>query len=328
MRNRALSRRFPAGLLALAAALAVWLAPAGAAAEEPANLRAIVVAQGDDDDVELLRQIRALGFNAIVGNGPAKLSTALAARDAGLSYLAFISSGDAARLETDAESLGRMLEIAGVGSFAGFHYLDDAAEEGYTSPAAQARVYSTMKRLFPGKLVLHALRADLVASDTRYLDDNFHPENTDLVVPYFYPVGSTMLGSYGCDENWEATLFGLLARVRERMAPGKGILPVLQGFEQSGFSVDEDFPRRQLDVYTALWPENGNVASFAWFTTSDALTGMAASSTLQGGFRRLLETLVNRPRAAVNGPCEPDLSTLPCRCRPCPDWLLDAADAP
>lgn len=209
-------------------------------------------------------------------------------------YLAFLSSRDVDRLDSDEDYFAEISGIAAVPSFAGFHYLDDGVEEGFTAPETQRRAYAALKRLFPGKLVLHPLRLDL-ASDPSYLDDYFRPEFTDLVVPYFYPVGRTLLGVYSYGDDWDTVLSSLLAGLRDRMPPRKGVLPVLQGFQQEGFAVQEEgFPRRQMDAYAALWPGVRNVAAFAWFDVfakAIPLSGMARSPALQSGFRRLFESL-------------------------------------
>ena len=198
------------------------------------------------------------------------------------------------RLDSDEDYFAQISAIAAVPSFAGFHYLDDGVEEGFTAPQIQGRAYAALKRLFPGKLVLYPLRLDL-ASDPSWLDDYFRPEFTDLVVPYFYPVGRTPLGVYSYGDDWDAVLSSLLAGLRDRMPPRKGVLPVLQGFQQEGFAVQEEgFPRRQMDAYAALWPGVRNVAAFAWFdvfANAIPLSGMARSPALQSGFRRLFESL-------------------------------------
>jgi hypothetical protein len=294
MRRRELRRSVPGVILAAAALLPDAGAPAAARGENPAGLRVVVVAQGETDGA-VLREIKAFGFDTIAGNGPASLETALAAQDAGLSYLGFISTRDAGRLATDPEFRSSIGAVASIPSFAGFHYLDEEVEEGFTSPGDQAAAYAALKAAFPGKLVLYPLRADLVATDPRYLEDYFRPDYTDLVVPYFYPIGTTTLGAFSCDGDWRRLLSRLLAPIRLRVPPGKGVLPVLQAFEQAGFPVDEDFPRSQMDAYEELWPGNPNFASFAWFTISDHSTGIAGSPTLRAGFRRLLEAAGKPP---------------------------------
>ncbi len=280
-----------------AAALEPALGPCIPPARDPAALsrdgiRAVVL---DDSELDfaLLEELKKLSVNTVVTGSRPNRMIAKHLDGAGLFYIAYISSEDAVRLETDPESLEEISLVARLDSFAGFHYLDESALEGYTTIAAQQTTYTTLKKLFPDKLVLYPLRLDLIGPDETYLDRYFDPRFTDLVTPYFYPVGATPLGTFRSDDDWEAILRALLVPVRERLLAGQGVLPVLQAFEDTGFAVEEEFPRRQMEIYERVWPRNRNAAAFAWGGGSEAdlLVGMAHVQTLREGFRSLFTRL-------------------------------------
>ena len=182
----------------------------------------------------------------------------------------------------------------------GFQYFDEDVPEGYASPATQERAYTILKELFPAALVLYATRLDPIATDPTYLDLYFRPEYTDLVTPYFYPVGTTALGTQEEGDAWEARLRSLLTPVRARTPEGKDVLPVLQGFEQTGYPVGASFPLRQLGVYREFWPESRNVAAFWWGGPfAGPLFGLSDRPVLRNAFRRLFGGAPVRPSPCV-----------------------------
>ncbi|HEY3204540.1 MAG TPA: hypothetical protein VGL03_12880 [Thermoanaerobaculia bacterium] len=259
-------------------------------------LRVVAVAAGQDD-VEVARRIAGMGANAMATSGGPNAAAGLAAEASELRYIPFMSTRDVDRLLTDEAFL---LQVRAVPGLSGFVYRDVGTVEGYTSPAAQQRAYGILKTLFSGALVLHATRLDPVAMDPTYLDRFFRPEFTDLVAPYFYPVGTTILGTQEEGDPWEARLLSLLTPLAERMPPDKGILPVLQAFEQTGYPVTGAFGRRQLDVYRRLWPDSANVAAFWWGGGSDEpLRGLSEVPALLDGFRRLFGGAPSRSEPCV-----------------------------
>jgi len=255
-----------AGLL-LAGAVAVLALGSGVGSSarergalDPASIRAIVAEKGETEPATA-RALRVLGANALVTHANPNDATARIAAAEGLAYIARMSTQDAARAATD---LAYAQELRSVEGVSGVYYEDDEAEEGYASPAAQEATYRTLKALFPGALILHPTRLDPIARDPAYLDGFFRPAFTDLVTPYFYPVGTTVLGTFREEDAWEPLLETLLRPIAARMPPGKGVFPVLQGFEQIGFPLDSRFPRRQMDVYARVWPGNASAVIFAW----------------------------------------------------------------
>ena len=125
------------------------------------------------------------------------------------------------------------------------------------------------------------------------------------MVPYFYPVGTTVLGTFLEGDAWPARLASLLAPLSRATPEGKGVLPVLQGFEQIGYPVSETFPSAQMAVYGEFWPSNRNAALFAWgFTAQDApLVGLGFRSLLQAGARALFAAVtppIRHPRVVAD----------------------------
>ena len=188
-------------------------------------------------------------------------------------------------IESFAADPVRIAEARSERRLAGFYYWDSGVLEGFTSPGAQQRAYSTLKSLFPDKLVLYPTRLDPIAWETGFLDDYFRPEFTDLVTPYFYPVGSTILGPAQENDAWEDRLAGLLSDVARRVPEGKGVLPVLQGFQQDGYPLSARFPLRQMSVYRRFWPDLPNAAVDAWrfAQPQPPLVELADLPTLQRG---------------------------------------------
>jgi hypothetical protein len=259
--KRVIARPLGLGLSAalLAGAALAQCAPQWAASDSSA-LRAVVLVGGESDP-SVAQAIAELGANAVASLSPPDPDAGANLAAAGLRYVARIPFRDVARLPTDASAVERLRAIP---ALAGLEYFDDTVTEGYATPETQARAYGILKSLFPEVLVLYATRLDPVATDPSYLDGFFRPEFTDLLVPYFYPVGSTILGPQQESDAWEDRLRALLAPVAARTPALEGILPVLQAFEQTGYPVGGGLLRRQAEVYSELWPANHNAALFAW----------------------------------------------------------------
>jgi hypothetical protein len=267
-------------------------------------IRAVVVIAGEDDPA-VARAIAALGANTIATQTPPRISTASAAAAAGLGYLPRLSTRDVDRLPYDPSSVAAIRSLP---ALSGIHYLDEEVLEGYASPATQARAYGVLKSLFPDLLVVYATRLDPIATDPSYLASSFRPEFTDLVTPYFYPVGTTVLGTQEQDDPWEARLRSLLAPLAARVPAGKPLLPVLQAFEQIGHPAGGGLPRRQLDVYREFWPDNPHLAAFWWGgETTEPLLGIAERPWLARGIRKLFGHAPSRSApcaASPRGPLE------------------------
>ena len=199
--------------------------------------RVVVVIAGESDPA-VATQVAALGANALATITPPRLETALAAESAGLAYLPRFSTREIDRLSGDA---GRVESIRGMPAIAGFQYIDEDVEEGYASPETQARAYGILKALFPGRLVLYATRLDLVATDAGFLPGFYRPEFTDLVVPYFYPVGTTVLGVQEESDPWESRLRSLLEPLAAATPEGK---PIRFDRNEAGAAFFDDFQRR------------------------------------------------------------------------------------
>ena len=259
-------------------------------------IRAVVLTVGEEDP-DVLAGVRGLGADTVVTTARPSLAASARAQAAGLRYMPFLSTRDVDRLLIDSRFLQEMRAIPGI---AGFHYRDEDVVEGYTPAAEQQRAYAILKALFPDALVLYATRLDPVATDPAYLDGYFRPEFSDFVVPYFYPVGTTILGDERESDPWEDRLASLLAPLSERMPPGKGVLPVLQAFEQIGYPVGPEFAERQFDVYRSIWPATQDVAAF-WWGDGDAgpLVGLAYRLGLQSSFRRFFAGILPRPETRV-----------------------------
>jgi hypothetical protein len=245
----------------------------------------IVVLSVDERDPGVLDGVRALGANTVVTFARPSAEAAAAAAGAGLDYVPFLSVSDIDALLADPDRVEALRAIPGI---AGFHYFDDRVVEGYTPADEQERAYAILKAFFPDALVLYATRLDLVALDPGYLDAYFRPDATDLVAPYFYPVGTTTLGHFEEGDAWRAQLSALLAPVAARMSAGRSVLPVLQAFEQSGFPVGARFPSQQLEVYREFWPDLEDVAAFWWGNPADTtLVGLFDEPALCSGVARL-----------------------------------------
>ena len=270
--------------------------PTGRAILDPARIRAIV-AEKNETEPATLEALVFLGADTLVTHAIPDQETARLARAAGLFYIARMSTQEVARAKGDPFFAASLRVVDGL---SGVYYEDDDAPEGYANPATQEATYRALKALFPSALILHPTRLDPIATDPTYLDLYFRPEFTDLVTPYFYPVGTTVLGTYEQADGWDTRLESLLRAIAERMPPGKGVFPVLQGFEQIGYPVDSRFPRQQMDVYRRVWPNTESSVVFAW----------------RIGVPQPLIDLADRP-ALQRGVCDlfADLSPFARRCR-------------
>ena len=135
-----------------------------------------------------------------------------------------------------------------------------------------------------------------IAWSPDYLDNYFRPAFTDLVTPYFYPVGTTILGEAREEDPWSERLATLLALLSARVPEGKGVLPVLQGYEQPGYPLDTRFAAAQLMVYRRFWPDVSNAAFEAWeFPDAAPIIGFATLPQLQAGACAVFASLAGRP---------------------------------
>jgi hypothetical protein len=247
-----------------------------------AGIRCLVLEKPNLDPA-VWRAMGALGANLVAMAGPPGPEADEAAGAGGLAYLAFLTTYE---IESFAADPARVAEAKAEHNLAGFYYWDaSVVPEGFTSPEAQQRAYMTLKGLFPDKLVLHPTRLDPIVWSPDFLDRYFRPAFTDLVTPYFYPVGTTFIGEAREEDEWRERLATLLAALAPRVPAGKGILPVLQGYEQQGYPVSARFPAAQLLVYRQFWPDLPSAAVEAWefFPGSEPLVDLAHLPTLQRG---------------------------------------------
>jgi hypothetical protein len=254
----------------------------------PSGLR-VMVFEKNDRDAAAWNAIRDLGANVVAILGPPSAEIDALAKAAGMTYLAFLTTDEIALLSRDAS---RISEIRSERALAGFYYYDSQALEGFTTPEVQRQAYSTLKLLFPDKLVLNPTRLDPIAWSPDYLDRYFRPEFTDLVAPYFYPVGATILGEAREEDAWRDRLAGLLSALAPRVPEGRQVLPVLQGFEVDGYPVSSRFLGDQLGVYRGIWPDVSGAVVFAWTIAEVApFVEIADSPDLQAGACMLFSTL-------------------------------------
>jgi hypothetical protein len=260
---------------------------------DPENIQAIVL-ERDEADAGRLTALRALGANTVITHSGPNALTAEAARRAGLFYIAFLTTRQIDQASRDPYFRPA---IAGLESLVGFYYLDDGvAVEGYTSPDSQERAYRTLKAMFPEKLVLFATRLDLLSIDAGYRDSYFRPQYTDLVTSYFYPVGTASFGAVTQASPWAQQLEPLLAALAQKMPAGQGVLPVLQGFEPIGYSVNERFLPEQMEVYRRIWPSLRNAAVFAWeIEVPQPLIELENLPEVQRGVCDLFANFASRP---------------------------------
>ncbi len=223
----------------------------------------------------------ALGANLVATIRPPNLETDQVAAGAGVAYLAFLTTDEIQNFVADPT---RVAEAGAERNLAGFYYWDANVSEGFTTPEAQQRAYAALKVLFPDKLVLYPTRLDPIAWDPEFLDEFFRPEFTDLVTPYFYPVGTTIIGEAREQDEWQNRLAGLLASLASRVPGDKRVLPLLQGYEQPGYPVSARFPASQWNVYRQFWPELSDAAVEAWELPAAApLIELASLPALQKG---------------------------------------------
>jgi hypothetical protein len=260
----------------------------------PSSGLRVVVLERDDQDPGAWRAILGLGANIVATLRPPSAQTDELARGAGLTYLAFLTTEQIENFATDPI---RIAEARSESQLAGFYYWDAEATEGFTTPRTQQRAYSILKSLFPDKLILYPTRLDPIAWTAGFLDEYFRPQFTDFVTPYFYPVGATVLGPAQESDAWEDRLASLLSELAPRVPEGKGVLPVLQGFQQDGYPVGAGFPLRQMSVYRRFWPGLSNAAVDAWrFAQPEPpLVELADLPTLQRGVWIFFAELSPRP---------------------------------
>lgn len=269
----------------------------------PAGLRVLDL-ERDEPDAAAWEAIRDRGANVVAILRPPSAEIDRLAGAAGLTYLAFLTTEEISTLAGDAS---RISEVRAEHALAGFYYWDSGVLEGFTTPEAQGQAYSTLKLLFPDKLVLYPTRLDPIAWSPDFLDRYFRPQFTDLVTPYFYPVGTTILGEAREADDWQGRLGGLLSALASRIPPGKGLLPVLQGFEQQGYPISSYFLADQFASYRRFWPDVPNAAVFAWELASPdsaPLIEIAGRADLERGVCNLFRGL--SPRSACrSGPVVP-----------------------
>ena len=284
-----------AALFSLGPAL-LFQVPRAPVALPPDGIR-MVVFEREEQDPAAWAAIRDLGANVVATLRPPSFVLDELATGAGVTYLAYLTT---AEIEVLAGDTVRIAEVRAQRSLSGFYYLDAGVPEGFTAPEAQQRAYRTLKALFPEKLVLHPTRLDPIVWSFDFLDRYFRPEFTDLVAPYFYPVGTTILGEAFETDPWSERLTELVSALASRVPAGKAILPVLQGFEQIGYPVSPHFLSRQLAVYRAWRPDVSNAAVFAW-KFSPAETGplieIAGRPDLQRGVCELFTGMARACRA-------------------------------
>lgn len=254
-----------------------------------------VVLERDDLDPAVWRAIGALGANLVATARPPSPETDRVAGEVGLTYLAFLTTDE---IEAFAADPARVVESRAERNLAGFYYWDaNLVQEGFTTPDAQQRAYTTLKSLFPDKLVLYPTRLDPIVWSPDFLDQYFRPAFTDLVTPYFYPVGTTIIGEAREQDEWPQRLAELLAALAPRVPAGKGVLPVLQGFEQQGYPVGARFPASQFTIYLRFWPDLAGAAVEAWELPGPGpLVELAGKPALQEGVCALFAGLAG-PRA-------------------------------
>lgn len=276
----------------------------------PFAIRAVVV-QNEGKVRDVLPLLAGLSANTLVTHAAPDPSTGTAARARRLRYIAWMTTEEIDLAASDPAAAARLASVPGL---SGVYYEDAAAVEGYTTPEDQRRAYGELKAIRPDLLVLHPLRLDPIAWDPGYLDRVFRPELTDMLVPYYYPVGSTGFGSFQEEDPWEAVLVPFLSEVARR-APDKPVLPVLQGFEQIGYPVGADFPERQLALYRTVWPEISSAAMFEWGLSEDdaPLVGLGFRPSLAAGVRALFRNLALEERGLQ--PCIPKRTAVRSRLR-------------
>ncbi len=268
---------------------------------DPELLRALVVFNRERE-ANAIPAARGLGANVVVTHSAPDAETAAMARAAGVGYIAYLSTAEIDRAWEDPAARSRYAAMSGIG---GVYYEDADVLEGYTTAEDQSRAYRRLKELFPFALAIHPTRLDPMLFDAGYLDAIYRPEFTDVVTPYYYPVGTTFFGSFGEHDAWDGLLEPMLRELARRTPAGKPLLPVLQAFEQEGFPVDERFLPAQFEVYRRVWPDNESAAVFEWGGSPDPtpespLVGLAFRPALAVGTRRLFRALAREVACSMN----------------------------
>ena len=260
--------------------------------------RIVVVVEGESD-AAVASAVAAAGANVLATLSPPNADTDSACDAAGIAYLARIPARDVAALPFHPE---RVAAIRALRRLVALQVIDLDVLEGYETPETQAFAYATLKALFPDLLVVHALRLDPIGWDPGYLERFYRPELCDVVAPYFYPVGTTYLGTYEEDDRWPALLRTLLEQVAARTDAPAAILPVLQAFEQTGHPVSRGLLDRQVAVYREVWPSSNALAAFWWGGGLDEpLTGLVERPDMRASLAAFFGAAPSRPR-----PCAPE----------------------
>jgi hypothetical protein len=305
MRKLVIASLFAAGWFIAAAANLTAKSPCGvfrpAESLDPDSLRALVVFHQEREG-DAIAAVRGLGANAVVTHSAPDEATAAAARAAGVGYIAWMSTAEIDRAWEDPLARARDAAMQGIG---GVYFEDADVLEGYTSADDQSRAYRRLKELFPHALAIHPTRLDPMLFDAGYLDAIYRPEFTDVVTPYYYPVGTTFFGTFGEEDAWDGLLEPMLRELARRTPAGKPLLPVLQGFEQDGFPVDAQFLPAQFEVYRRVWPDIGSAAVFEWGDSPDPtpespLVGLAFRPELGTGTRRLFRGLARESACSMD----------------------------
>lgn len=282
--------RFFAALLTLGPGFLVQV-PRQPIAIPQSGLRVLVL-ERDNHDAATWTAVRDAGASVVATLSPPNGRTDELASATGLTYLAFLTTDEIQAFVRDASRIG---EARAERALAGFYFWNSQVTEGFTASEVQQQAYSTLKLFFPGKLVLYPTRLDPIAWSPDFLDRYFRPEFTDLVTPYFYPVGTTIIGEAREEDPWR--LGELLSALAPRIPEGKGILPVLQGFEQEGYPVSSRFLGDQFAMYREFWPDLPNAAVFAWKMSSPdsaPLIEIAGRPDLEKGVCNLFRGLSRR----------------------------------
>ena len=290
MKGGATPLRFFGALVSLGSAFLLQI-PRPPIAISQLGLRVVSV-ERDDHDAAIWTAVRDVGANVVATLGPPDARTDELASAAGLTYLAFLTTEE---IRTFVRDPYRISEAQAERALAGFYFWDSQVTEGFTTPDTQQQAYSALKLFFPDKLVFCPTRLDPIAWSPEFLDRYFRPEFTDLVAPYFYPVGTTYIGEAQEGGPWR--LEELLSALAARTPAGKGILPVLQGFEQEGYPVSSHFLANQFAVYRKFWPELPNAAVYAWkmaLPDSAPLIEVAGRPDLEKGVCNLFRALSRR----------------------------------
>lgn len=297
-----------AGLMAGTLSAATAQAPCERPASGGEPWRVVVVVAGEGDPA-VASALAATGANVLATLSPPNAAADAACDAAGISYLARIPARDVAALPFHPE---RVAEIRALRRLIALQVIDLDALEGYETPETQALAGATLKALFPDLLVVHALRLDPIGWDPGYLDRFYRPKLSDVVAPYFYPVGTTFLGAFEEDGPWPGALRSLLEQVAARTPDATAVLPVLQAFEQSGHPVSRALLDRQLAVYREVWPDADALAAFWWGGGLDEpLTGLSDRPDLRASLAAVFGSAPSRGRPCAPAGARPPVQSAP-----------------